>query len=124
MPSRTETGSAASPSGERPFPRALVRDLQGLVRLLYRVEQDADVPDTEGRLDRLEEAGRAFADALTFAQRAGTGKVPASAWAWVAKGVRLLRELVAGQSEMENLVRVAIAALEKARPVSERPKSA
>ena len=30
----------------RPFPKTVVRDLLGLVRILYRAEQDVDMPDS------------------------------------------------------------------------------
>src|SRR5690606_15100302 len=104
---RIGSGVPASP---RTFPRTLVRDLLGLVRLLYRAEQDVDMPESYGRLGRLEEAGRALREALELAKRK---PVPASAWGWAKKGARIVAEVVQGQPELENLVRLSAGAFRR-----------
>ena len=92
----------------RPFPKTAVRDLLGLVRLLYRAEQAVDVPESYGRLGRLEEAGRAFREALELAGKNQPGTMGRrAAWSWAEKGVHILAEIVSGQPELTELVRVS-----------------
>jgi hypothetical protein len=96
----------------RPFPKTVVRDLLGLVRLLYRAEQSVDVPESYGRLGRLEEAGRAFREALTLAAKTERGTMGhRAAWSWAEKGVHILAELVREQPELTELVRVSAVAV-------------
>lgn len=100
-------------SPPRPFPRTLVRDLQGLVRLLYRAEQAVDIPESYGRLGRLEEAGRALGEALTTA-RAGRVQV---AYGWADKGARILHEIASTHHpELAEIVRTAALALRRTAP--------
>lgn len=97
-----------SATSRRPFPKTLVRDLLGLTRLLYRAEQDVDVPEGYGRLGRLEEAGRAFREALETARsRPGA---PA-AWRSVETGLAILVEVVRSQPELREMVRISAAAV-------------
>lgn len=96
----------------RPFPTALVRDLLGLTRLLYRAEQAADMPGSYERLARLEKAGRAFREAIELARRSGANKsAPRSAWGRAEKGALALRAIVGGEPELSELVRISTATL-------------
>lgn len=106
----------AVPAVSRPrFPRAVVRDLQGLVRLLYRAEQAVDMPESYGRLGRLEEAGRAFGEALELTKGARGTTGHRVAWGWAEKGVHILTELVRDQPELTELVRVSATAIVRRR---------
>ncbi len=100
----------AGRADNRPFPRNLVRDLLGLARLLYRSEQAVDVPDSYGRLGRLEESGRAFRDALEL-ERKKPGAV--AAWRAANKGVSILTEIVRELPELKEMVRVAAVELKR-----------
>jgi hypothetical protein len=107
-PFRLRSLFVTADSHRRPFPNKLVRDLLGLVRLLYRAEQNVDMPESYGRLGRLEEAGRALREALELAKKSAPGTVGRrAAWSWAEKGVAVLSKAVRDQPELANLVRVA-----------------
>lgn len=91
----------------RPFPRAVVRDLLGIVRVLYRAEA-SKVPVDRGRVEQLRQMGELYRLALemgtkyepdTMAGRAAVVKAE--------RATTLLGEFVASSDE---LVVLAVAA--------------
>jgi len=89
-----------------PLPRETLRDLLAISRTLYRVRADAGAAVEE--LERIERAGKAFAQALEFSKLKPDTIGHRAGWGWADKGLELLTEALAdaGTSGAE-LARVA-----------------
>ena len=97
----------------RPFPSGVVRDLLGVTRALYRAERDADLPESLERLRRLEEAGKAYRQALDLGRCEPGTMGCRAAWSWAEKATAILCEVVGDQGELSNVVSVSALALRR-----------
>jgi hypothetical protein len=99
-----------------PFPFAVVRDLLGITRALYRAERDADSPDSHERLRALVEAGKAYRQALDLAMESEPGTLGRrAAWSWAEKATDKLGRVVGSRSELSALIEVSAACLGRRR---------
>jgi hypothetical protein len=80
-------------TGDKPFPTAVVRDLLGIVRALYRAERGASSPDRR-TLEALEQMGQEFRMALDLGQNAAGSMGYRAAWSWAEQATAKLGALV------------------------------
>jgi hypothetical protein len=95
----------------QPLPLAVVRDLLGITRALYRAERAKPQPDAR-MLGTLETIGRQLGQALELGKGAPGSMGARAAWGWAEKGCEALAVLVA-DLELAPAVRATIERLER-----------
>jgi hypothetical protein len=81
-------------SRDKPFPLAVVRDLLGIVRALYRAERLATPPDRR-TLEALEQIGQELRMALDLGKNQPGSMGYRAAWSWSEQATAKLGALVA-----------------------------
>jgi hypothetical protein len=79
--------------GDKPFPLALVRDLLGIVRAIYRAERAALPPDHR-TLEALEQIGQELRMALDLGKNEPGSMGYRAAWSWAEQATAKLGALV------------------------------
>jgi hypothetical protein len=94
------------------LPRECVRDLLGITRALYRAELALPPPRADAlRLDRLEEIGRMYRDALELSRGEPDTMGHRAAWGWAEKATAALCEFVGDEMRVAPVVKAAAAKL-------------
>jgi hypothetical protein len=95
-----------------PLPRAVVRDLLGIARALYRAEL-AGAADAlqRARLARLEEIGHMLRQALELSRVEPDTIGHRAAWSWAEKGAAALGSFVGESMPLAPVVRAAVSKL-------------
>lgn len=78
----------------RVIPKEIVRDLLGICRILWDSRKAAGAGPEE--LAALEDAGKAFSNALSMAHCSPDTVGSRAAWSWSTKGLKLLGEALSG----------------------------
>jgi|SRR5688572_32944947 len=90
------------------LPRETVRDLLGITRALYRAELALPPPRADKlRLDRLEEIGCWYRQALQLSRGEPDTMGHRAAWGWTEKATAALCEFVGDEMRLQSALRAA-----------------
>lgn len=89
---------------EKPFPAALVRDLLGIVRAMYRAELSMPARDTR-TLEALQQIGQELRMALDLGRSQPGSMGYRAAWTWAEQATAKLGAVIADKQPLAPVVR-------------------